>query len=105
MNPKELSSLNDKGEHTPESLATEGFVHCSFIDQVAKIADKRFEGKKDLSLLQIDSKDLKVPLVIENTSGGQSLFPHVYGPISLSSVLKILEFPCNQDGKFDRPDI
>ena len=36
--------------------------------------------------------------------GVGNLFPHIYGPINISAVLKAVDFPANEDGSFTLPD-
>ena len=36
------------GAYTADSLATEGFIHCSDPHQVAWVANTRFRGRSDL---------------------------------------------------------
>jgi uncharacterized protein (DUF952 family) len=40
--------------YAPAGLLTEGFVHCSTSDQVARVANELFAGREDLLLLRID---------------------------------------------------
>ena len=42
------------GIYEPESLTTEGFIHCSLSDQVIRVANAYYARQKDLLLLRID---------------------------------------------------
>ncbi|MFI0609462.1 MAG: DUF952 domain-containing protein [Anaerolineae bacterium] len=39
----------------------------------------------------------------ENLEGGTQLFPHVYGPINLDAVLRVVAFPSEEEGSFRMP--
>ena len=63
------------------SLAEEGFVHCSYPDQLAGVAARWYAGAGDLVLLRIDPARVPAEVRVE---GG---FPHVYGPIPVAAVI------------------
>jgi uncharacterized protein (DUF952 family) len=84
-----------------DSLATEGFIHCSTPEQVLWVANSRFRNRRDLVLLQIDTARLDVPVRYENLEGGHELFPHIYGPLPTTAVVRVTPFPANADGGFD----
>ncbi len=81
-----------RGVYDADSLATEGFIHCSDPHQVMWVAGQRFRGRTDLLLLQIDPARLQVEIRYENLEGGQELFPHVYGSIPLEAVVDVTKF-------------
>ena len=89
------------GAYTADSLATEGFIHCSTPQQVIWVANTRFRGRRDLILLHIDPSQLNAKVVYENLEGGESLFPHVYGPIPVVAVVDVTPFRPLDDGSFD----
>jgi uncharacterized protein (DUF952 family) len=94
------------GRYLPPGLEEEGFVHCSFVGQVVPVADAFFSGRSDLVLLVIDPERLSAELRVEGAvppTGGDELFPHVYGPIEVDAVTDVLDFPCGPDGRFALP--
>ena len=80
----------EEGTYAPESLAREGFVHCSTRAQVAGTLARHFEGKTDLVLLILDEAVLGPALRWERPIGGGYAdgehFPHVYSAIPTSAV-------------------
>ena len=48
-------SARTSGLYTADSLATEGFIHCSTARQVLATAQRIFAGRTDLVLIAIDS--------------------------------------------------
>ena len=89
-----------------ESLATQGFVHCSDYGTVHLPANALFAGRTDLVLVRIDPALLDVPLRWEPgdpPSPSGAWFPHVYGPIPARAVVAVHEFPPSPDGTFRLP--
>jgi uncharacterized protein (DUF952 family) len=107
---KEWDKAQLEGEYTAASLNSEGFIHCSTPKQTTDTANIFFKGQTGLILLCIDENKLISETKYESpTGGGQhnpdvgSLFPHIYGPINISSVIKVVDFPANEKGFFELP--
>jgi len=91
------------GSYTADTLASEGFIHCSFRDQVLSVANARFRDRNDLVLLQIDPEGVEAPIREENLEGGSAHFPHIYGALECSAVRRVLAFSPGDDGSFSLP--
>ena len=100
---RELRLAETEGEYRPAAFAREGFIHCSYASQVEGVANRIFRGVSGLVLLEIDSSRLTAPVVDENLEGGIEQFPHIYGALPLSAVVRTHAFPCRGDGSFDLP--
>ncbi len=70
------------------SLAQEGYIHCSFAEQVAATAARFYGDLDEVVLLSIDESALSSPVVVEDLVGGGERFPHVYGPIEVGAVVE-----------------
>lgn len=92
------------GQYRADSLASEGFIHCSTIEQVLMPANQMFAGRTDLILLKIDPAKLSARLVYEDCYESGHQFPHIYGPLNLDAVTGFVAFPPNADGTFSLPD-
>jgi uncharacterized protein (DUF952 family) len=90
------------GAYAADSLATEGFIHCSTPSQVVWVANNRFRGRTDLVLLHIDPSKIDAEIRYENLEGGRELFPHVYGPIPVAAVVEVTPFRPLVDGSFSQ---
>jgi len=91
----------ESGAYTAESLAREGFIHCSTRAQVLRTAARFFGGRSGLVLLCIDAERLASLLRYEAADG--EAFPHCYGPIPLDAIPAVIDFPCRTDGSFELP--
>lgn len=91
------------GIYTPEAFGAEGFIHCSYPRQLLVVANRRFAGRSDLVLLEIDRARLTCSVVDENLEGGTDLFPHIYGALPMTAVVRVHDFPCGPGGRFDLP--
>jgi uncharacterized protein (DUF952 family) len=89
-----------RGVYAGDALAAEGFIHCSDRTQVVAVANRLFRGRTDLVLLQIDVARLDVPVRYENLEGGNELFPHVYGPLPASAIVRAAPFRPDAGGLF-----
>jgi uncharacterized protein (DUF952 family) len=85
------------------SLESEGFIHCSTVEQFLIPANERFHGRHDLVLLVIAVDRLAASVVYEDCYQSGHLFPHVYGPIDRDAVVAVVDFPCRDDGSFIEP--
>ena len=67
--------------YRPDSLLIEGFVHCSFADQVAGAADRHYGLAEDLVVVELDPHAIGSEIRVEDSTGSGRAYPHVYGPI------------------------
>jgi uncharacterized protein (DUF952 family) len=82
----------------------DGYLHFSTAEQVKETADKHFTGQNDLLLIAINADSLGPALRYEPSRGG-NLFPHLYAPLALSSVLWVKPLPLGPDGRHVFPDL
>jgi uncharacterized protein (DUF952 family) len=94
------------GVYRADSLASQGFIHCSTPEQVAIPATALARGRRDIVLLEIDEERLTRPAVWEQgdpPDPGGMLFPHVYEPIPVAAVVGVHDYPPESDGTFRPP--
>jgi uncharacterized protein (DUF952 family) len=116
------------GEYRTGSLEQDGFIHCSTQEQILIVANHFYESIPDILLLWIDPSRLQsevrweppahLPTFENDCSNpvgqsdwatekatqaeGAELFPHVYGPINLDAVKKVMSLSPDSDGVFRR---
>jgi len=93
-------AAQEANEYRVDSLASEGFIHCSTREQILRVANDLYACQRGLVLLFIDTGKLSSRLKWENPSLGEEPFPHVYGPINLEAVIKVEAFEPDPDGKW-----
>lgn len=88
------------------SLADVGFIHGSFASQVLTVAGFVYaDWHQPLVLLTIDPTLVTAPIKVENTSGGEEQFPHIYGPLNVSAVTAVVDFGRDGTGHYVLPDV
>lgn len=108
---REWEKAKLEGEYNAESLKKEGFIHCSTIKQTVNTANLFFKGQKELLILCLDESKLTAECRYEASTGGgkhelsiDNLFPHIYGSINLSAVIKVIPFSSDEAGYFYLPE-
>lgn len=98
-----------EGTYSPPSLVEEGFIHCSYPQQVLLPANALYRGREDLLLLIIDPAKLTsdvrhdpVDVQIDGTTRRWE-FPHIYGALNTGAVIRAVPFPPGEDGRFSLP--
>lgn len=107
------NEARQRGDYRTDSLATEGFIHCSTQEQVVPVAQKYYKGQDSLILLVIEPERLTSDLKWEPPAEGApppgvpegALFPHIYGPINLEAVVRVFDLQSQPDGKYGFPQI
>jgi uncharacterized protein (DUF952 family) len=91
-----------RGAYRGDTLDTEGFIHSSEAHQVLGVANVIFRGRTDLVLLCVDTARVRAPVRYDAAPNGQR-YPHIYGPLNVDAVVRVLAFPPNPDGTFTLP--
>ena len=79
----------------------DGFIHFSTADQVQETAVRHFAGVEDLLLVAVSTSQLDITW---QPSRGGALFPHLYAPLPMASVIWVREMPLI-DGVHVIPDL
>jgi uncharacterized protein (DUF952 family) len=88
--PETWATFNDQNFYEAESLKTEGFIHCSFDNQIDGVIDRYYKGVEKVLILTIDSEKLTSKLVNEPSTANE-IYPHIYGKINKDAIVKIEE--------------
>jgi uncharacterized protein (DUF952 family) len=84
---EQMAALERDGrfDGAPVDLA-DGYVHLSTEVQLTETVDKHFAGQSDLHVAAVDLGSFGDTLKWEESRGGQ-LFPHLYEPLLLETVI------------------
>lgn len=93
------------GSYQADTLATEGFIHCSTPAQVIEVANARFHGDYGLVLLCIEESRVQAEIRYEDCYDAGQSFPHIYGPLNLDAVTQVVVLPVEADGMFRLPPL
>jgi len=73
-----------------KSLETEGFIHCSFADQLDGVIERYYSGHDRVVVLEIDTERL-MSRMIKEPSTNKEIYPHIYGPINRNAIVRTFE--------------
>jgi uncharacterized protein (DUF952 family) len=90
VTPETWEKFADETEYEAESLQNEGFVHCSYRNQLEEVLQRYYQGEKKVMILHINPHRLTSPLVAE-PSTNREIYPHIYGKINKSAIADVEE--------------
>lgn len=79
------------GHYDSDTLATEGFIHCSTEPQVAGVLERYYKGRTGLVKLKIEKAKVDRPLIFELAGSINEVFPHIHGALNLDAVVEVFE--------------
>jgi uncharacterized protein (DUF952 family) len=85
------------------SLEQQGFIHCSLPHQLRGVAEANYDDAGDLVVLVIDEASLPVEVRYENGGDGER-YPHIYGPLPVSSVTEVIPVTRGESGQMILPE-
>lgn len=88
--PEVWEKFADEHEYEAESLSTEGFIHCSYRNQLEAVLGRYYSNVAKVLLLHINASRLTSPLIAE-PSTNREVYPHVYGKINRSAIVDVEE--------------
>jgi uncharacterized protein (DUF952 family) len=88
--PEIWEKFKDEKFYEAESLPTEGFIHCSFAEQIETVLNRYYKNAEKVLLLEIETEKLTSELINEPSAGGE-IYPHVYGKINKEAIAKMEE--------------
>lgn len=100
---KDWEIAQKTGSYQPESLQKEGFIHFSTLSQISGTANLFYRGVHDLLLLEIDETATEQVHFEKPAEDRPGIFPHCYGSLPVSAVLRVIPFEPQKDGSFVLP--
>jgi uncharacterized protein (DUF952 family) len=88
--PEVWERFKNRPSYQPESLTTEGFIHCSYPGQLDAVLKRYYGGVDKVLILKIDTDKLLSKLVKEASTNNE-MYPHIYGRLNHSSIVDVQE--------------
>ena len=88
--PKIWERFADEYEYEAESLASEGFIHCSYKNQLDDVLQRYYANADKVLVLSINPHYLTSELLAE-PSTNREIYPHIYGKINKSAIVAVEE--------------
>ncbi len=90
VTPEVWDKFKDETEYEAESLQSEGFIHCSYRNQLDGVLERYYKNESKVLILHINPHLLTADLIAEPSTGGE-VYPHVYGRINKSAIVETEE--------------
>ncbi len=98
ISEKDLNQLKKTGVCRPESLEKDGFIHFSCFNQISRVANSHYNGRKDMKLAVVDLTDeVKEKVVFEDLYDMDEKFPHLYSELKFDWVSSIEDMDIEND--------
>ena len=91
-----------EGVYRSDTHDSQGFIHCSTSQQIVKVANTLYPAQRELVLLCIITNRVQSEIKYESAES-EELYPHIYGPLNVDSVAKVVDFEATKDGRFVLP--
>jgi uncharacterized protein (DUF952 family) len=82
----EVWAAFDTDLYRAASLETEGFIHCSFAEQLDGVIDRYYRGIDEVVVIEIETDHL-MSRVLNEPSTASEVYPHIYGPINRDAIV------------------
>jgi uncharacterized protein (DUF952 family) len=90
VTPESWEDQKDLASYEHASLEAEGFIHCSYTEQIDGVLERYYKGVEKVLILTVDPALLTSKLVEEPSTGGE-IYPHIYGKINRESIIEVTE--------------
>lgn len=105
ISKEKWNQLKNKSYYSPNSLSREGYIHCSYAEQLLKVAQTFYKGQRNLVVLCINESKISNLLKSEDLFNLKENYPHVYGELPVSCIEKIVELLIDSNGDFIKPNL
>ena len=88
--PDFWEKFKDEYEYEAESLRSEGFIHCSYRNQLDEVLERYYKNAGKVLILHINLHFLTAKFIAE-PSTNREIYPHIYGKINKSAIVAVEE--------------
>ena len=90
VTPEIWEKFKDETEYEAASLPAEGFIHCSFAEQLDAVLNRYYKDAEKVLILELETNKLTSELVDEPSTNNE-IYPHIYGKINKDAIIRIEE--------------
>ena len=90
VTPETWERYKNEPFYEAESLAIEGFIHCSYRNQLPEVLDRYYKNAGRVFILHLNPQLLTSELVAEASTNNE-IYPHVYGRINSQAIVGVEE--------------
>ncbi len=88
VTPEIWEKFKDENEYEAASLQAEGFIHCSFAEQLDAVLNRYYKDAEKVLILELETDKLSSKLINEPSTNNE-IYPHIYGKINKDAIIKI----------------
>ena len=88
--PSVWAKFDGMPSYQAKSLSTEGFIHCSYANQLEGVLKRYYADAATVVILSLDTGKLESKLV-EEPSTNNEVYPHIYGTINRTAIVGVEE--------------
>jgi uncharacterized protein (DUF952 family) len=88
--PEVWEKFKDEPFYEAESLGSEGFIHCSYRNQLPDVLERYYKSSQRVLILHLNPHSLTSELIAE-PSTNREVYPHVYGKINRQAIVEVEE--------------
>ncbi len=90
VTPETWERFKNEPFYEAESLESEGFIHCSYQNQLPEVLERYYKNAGRVFVLHINPNLLTSKLISE-PSTNREVYPHVYGEINRRAIVEVEE--------------
>ena len=90
VTPEKWEQFKNESFYEAESLQSEGFIHCSYRNQLPEVLERYYKNIERVIILHINPNLLTSRLISE-PSTNREVYPHIYGKINQSAIVEVEE--------------
>ena len=90
VTPEVWEKFKNEYEYEAESLASEGFIHCSYRNQLDDVLLRYYKNADKVLILHINLHYLTAKFIAEPATN-REIYPHIYGKINKSAIVNVEE--------------
>jgi uncharacterized protein (DUF952 family)/DNA-binding CsgD family transcriptional regulator len=100
---EEWETAKSSGSYAPSTFESEGFIHCTPLEEATGVANYHYSGHNDLVLLYIDTERVESEVRFNDDPRDNVSWPKIYGRLNIDAVIREVDLVPDADGVFSLP--